>query len=52
MLIELLRPTGPELARRWVAALLLVPEDERADVVDSVEKRIVETYGPGDPPEG
>ncbi len=51
MLIELLKPAGPERARRWVAALMLVPEDERDGVVDSVEARIVETYGHGDPPD-
>ena len=40
---------GPELARRWVAALTLVPEAERESVVESVERRIVEEYacGPG-----
>lgn len=49
MLVELLRPATPELARRWLAALLLVPESERASLVASVEDRIVETYlsGPG-----
>jgi hypothetical protein len=34
-----------ELARRWVAALLMVPAEERAVVVEAVEDRIVETYG-------
>ncbi len=45
MLVELLRPAGPELARRWVAALLLVPEGEREGVVSAVERSIVEEYG-------
>ena len=48
MLIELLRPTGPELARRWLAALMLVPEREREEVVAAIEKKIVATYLPGD----
>ena len=46
MLVELLRPAGPELARRWVAALMLVPEDQREGVVASVERSIVQEYGP------
>lgn len=33
-----------ELARRWVAALLLAPEEERPAIVDSVERRMVEIY--------
>lgn len=45
MLVELLRAGGVELTRRWVAALLLVPEGERAAVVESVRRRIVEEYG-------
>jgi hypothetical protein len=53
MLVELLRPAGPELARRWLAALLLVPESERAGLVEQIEARIVETYAqphrPGKP---
>ncbi len=44
MLIELLRAGTPDLARRWVAALLLVPESERASVVNAVEMRIVSEY--------
>lgn len=40
MLIELLRPAGPDLARRWVAALTLVPEHERERVVRAVERQI------------
>lgn len=44
MLVELLRPGSIDLARRWVAALLLVPEHEREGVVASVERRIVEVY--------
>ena len=44
MLIELLQPTGPDLARRWLAALLLVPRDDRLSVVESVEQRIASMY--------
>lgn len=44
MLIELLKQETPELARRWLAALMIVPEDERAEVVESVEQRLVEVY--------
>jgi len=53
MLIELLRPAGPDLARRWLAALLLVPRDERAQVVGAIEQRINALYplGPEELPE-
>jgi hypothetical protein len=44
-LVEFLRPCGPDLARRWLGALTLVPADERAALVDEVERRIVQTYG-------
>ncbi len=46
MLVELLQPMGPELARRWLAALLLVPRGEREGFVAAIERRIVDTYGP------
>lgn len=45
LLIELLRPATPELARRWLAALLLAPEHDRLEIVESVEQRMLETYG-------
>ncbi len=45
-LIELLRPVGPELARRLVAALLLAPADEREGIVVSIEAKMVELYAP------
>lgn len=45
MLIELLKPAGPELGRRWLAALLLVPEAQRASVVEAVEQQICEEFG-------
>lgn len=44
MLVELLRPAGAELGRRWLAALLLVPAGEREAVVAAVERRIVEEF--------
>jgi len=44
MLTELLKPAGPELARRWLAALMLVPEPERAAVVEAVERQIVAEF--------
>lgn len=44
MLVELLQPLGPELVRRWVATLLMVPRDQREGVVAAVEKRIAEMY--------
>jgi hypothetical protein len=45
MVADLLQPAMPDLARRWLSALLLVPPEERADVVARVEGRIVATYG-------
>lgn len=47
LVIELMRPAGPELARRWVAALMLVPESDRETVVAEIETRIAELYGTG-----
>jgi hypothetical protein len=44
MLVELLQPLGPELVRRWVATLLMVPRDQREGVVAAVEQRIAEMY--------
>lgn len=44
LLVELLRSEGAELSRRWVAALLLVPEQEREALVADIERRIVKTY--------
>lgn len=44
MLIDLLHPTGPELARRWVAALTLVPPAERERVVAAIERHIAAEY--------
>lgn len=47
LLVELLRPCTPELGRRWLAALLLVPVSERERIVAAVEARIVGEYGQG-----
>lgn len=49
MLVELLRPAGPDLARRWLAALLVVPREDREAVVEAVERRVAAIYplGPG-----
>lgn len=44
LLVDLMKPTGPELARRWLAALALVPEDERESVIESVEAEILRQY--------
>ncbi len=46
-LVELLRIAGGEgaaLLRRWVAALLAAPQEERESIVAAVERRIIETY--------
>ena len=43
-IVELLRPATPDLARRWLAALTLVPINEREQVVEQIEQRIVELY--------
>ena len=45
MLIDLLHPAGPELARRWVAALTMVPPNEREAVVAAVERQIAAEFG-------
>lgn len=44
MLIELLRPLGPELARRWVVALLSVDAGDRQALVEAIERRVSELY--------
>lgn len=46
MLIDLMKPAGPAIARRWLSALLLVPEDERERVVSAVEQSIVAEFAP------
>jgi len=44
MLVELLRLGGIDLVRRWVAALLVVPREDREGVVASIERRIIDLY--------
>lgn len=45
MLIELLRLSGnPDLVRRWVAALMNVPADERESVVLAVEQHLASEF--------
>lgn len=44
MLVELLRPAGAELGRRWLACLLLAPESEREAIVAAVEQRMANLY--------
>ena len=44
LLIELLQPAGPDLARRWLAALMLVPREEREALVEEIEAKIAEVY--------
>ena len=52
LLVDLMKPSGPELARRWLAALTLVPEDERQNVIESVEAEILRQYDEPRPPQG
>lgn len=44
MLVELLRPSGAELGRRWLACLMMAPESERKAIVESIERRMAELY--------
>lgn len=46
MLVELLRPVGPELARRWLAVLALVDPADREALVAELERRAVDQYAP------
>lgn len=46
LLVELLQPLGPELARRWVAALMMVDREDREAMVSAIERKVVENYGP------
>lgn len=46
MLLELLHPAGPELARRWLAALLLVDRADREALVAEIERRVSAAYPP------
>jgi len=44
MIVELMRPAGPDLVRRWVAALLIAPPEDREAIVRGVEERVSELY--------
>ncbi|MFA6045675.1 MAG: hypothetical protein WC718_11890 [Phycisphaerales bacterium] len=46
MLVELLEPAGPDLARRWLAALLLVDREDRPALVAEMERRVAASYAP------
>ncbi len=44
LLVELMRPGSIELSRRWISALMMVPEPERESIVQAVEAQIVADY--------
>jgi hypothetical protein len=44
LMLELCKPESMPLVRRWVAALMLVPESERESIVQAVEAQIVKDY--------
>lgn len=44
MMLELCKPESMGMVRRWVAALMLVPEDQREGIVQAVEKQIVDDF--------
>jgi len=44
MLVDLMRPAGAELGRRWLSCLLIAPESDREAIVRSVERRMAELY--------
>ncbi|MEM1423134.1 MAG: hypothetical protein AAGH64_03930 [Planctomycetota bacterium] len=44
MLIELIRPATPDLARRWLASLLIAPEEDREAIVRAIEAKMRATY--------
>ena len=48
---SLVFPAGADLARRWLAALLIAPEEEREAIVASVEARMHRLYPPEASPE-
>jgi hypothetical protein len=43
-MLELCKPESMTLVRRWVAALMLVPEDQRESIVQAVESQIVADF--------
>ncbi len=44
LMLELCKPESMPLVRRWVAALMLVPEDQRESIVQAVETQIVADF--------
>ncbi len=44
LMLELCKPESMPLIRRWVAALMLVPESERESIVQAVEAQIVADF--------
>ncbi|MEM9083806.1 MAG: hypothetical protein AAGB34_09430 [Planctomycetota bacterium] len=44
MMLELMKGGGPELGRRWLAALYRAPAEEREAIVDAIEARILSIY--------
>lgn len=45
LVLELIRPGGAELTRRWIAALMIVPAEDREETVRAVEERVEAIYG-------
>jgi hypothetical protein len=44
-MIELMKPVGAQTARRWISALMMVPEDQREPLVEAIEAQILAEYG-------
>ncbi|MEQ9206458.1 MAG: hypothetical protein RLN78_03745 [Phycisphaerales bacterium] len=43
-MLELCKPESMPLIRRWVSALMLVPKDQRKEIVEAVERQIVADF--------
>lgn len=43
-MLELCKPESMALIRRWVSALMVVPKDQRNEIVKAVEKQIVTDF--------
>ena len=44
LMLELCKPESMPLIRRWVSALMLVPKDQRKEIVEAVERQIVADF--------
>lgn len=44
LLVEMMQPLGPQQARRWLAALLLVDRDEREPLIELIERHVAGLY--------